>query len=156
MQAQSLFLLNTHKGLRPNSESRLSQCPLLGGSNIHLRRRELPKQIQPHSFTIKEKHKKKKCKTFSGTQWFLSRDFLNICGPFHSAQGRPPGWFPADATGAPCQAPGRAQGKAPPGTAAPRVKPCPSSRPCWPAEKVEQALGCAQGSEEEALSSPEQ
>ena len=62
MQAQSLFLLITHEGLRPNSESRLSQCPLLGGSNIHLRRRELPKQIQPHSFTIKEKHKKKNAK----------------------------------------------------------------------------------------------
>ena len=35
-------------------------------------------------------------------------------------------------------------------------QPCPSSRPCWPAEKVEQALGCVQGFEEEALSSPEQ
>lgn len=30
MQAQSLFLLITHKGLRPNSESRLPQCPFLG------------------------------------------------------------------------------------------------------------------------------
>ena len=86
-----------------------------------MRRRELPKQIQPHGFTIKEKHKKKKCKTPAGTLWFLSRDFLNVCGPFHSTQGWPPGWFPADATGAPCQTPGRAQGKAPPGTAVSRV-----------------------------------
>lgn len=48
-----------------------------------LRRKGLPKKIQLHGFSIKEKNKK--CKTLAGTHWFLSRDFLKVYGPFHTA-----------------------------------------------------------------------
>lgn len=47
--------------------------------------------------------------------------------PQHSGLCLPQGWFPADTTGSPNQAPGRAQGKALPGTDTPKVMPCPSS-----------------------------
>lgn len=157
MQAQSLFLLITHKGLRPNSESRLPQCPFLGFQYPFEKKRTAKANPTTRFHYQRETLQKKMQNTRRNTLVFVQG--LPKClraFPQHSGPCQPPGWFPAEATGALSQAPGRAQGKAPPGTAAPQVKPCPSSQPCWPAEKVEQALGCVQGSEEEALLSPEQ
>lgn len=160
MQAQSLFLLITHEGLRPNSESRLPQCPLLGFQYPFEKKKENCQSKSNHMVSLSKrniKKKKKRQNTRRNTLVFVQGLPIHLRAfPQRSGPCRPPGWFPAEATGALSQAPGRAQGKAPPGTAAPQVKPCPSSQPCWPAEKVEQALGCVQSSEEEALLSPEQ
>lgn len=91
------------------------------------------------------------------------RDFLRVGGPFRSTPGPglPPGRFPAHTAGAPSQAPprrvgggggGRRRGGGgPAGYRGARGQTVPTSRPRCPAGKVGQALGCVQGSEEEAL-----
>ena len=125
MQAQSFFLLNTLKGLRPNSESRLPKCPLLE-FQYQFEKKRTAKANPTARFCYQSETLKKKCKTLTGTHWFLSRDFLNICGPFHSAQGHashqdgsrqmpwvPPARFQGGRRGRPCQA-RRALGQAMP------------------------------------------
>ena len=104
-----------------------------------LRRKELPKKIQLHGFSIKEKNKK--CKTLAGTHWFLSRDFLKRWQAFPQRSGLclPPGWFPADTKGAPNQAPGRAQGEGPARHRHAQGHAVPIFLASRPAEKAEQA-----------------
>lgn len=127
MQAHSLFLPNTLPKVSGQTPSPGPPGPPPRVPMHILRRNELPKKIQLHGFSIKEKNKK--CKTLAGAHWFLSRDFLNVCRPFLSTRGCAchKDGSPADTTGSPNQAPGRAQGKALPGTDTPKVMPCPSS-----------------------------